>query len=289
VRNGVYVANVTPFREDRELTLDVAAYLEHVRWLADQGVAGVAPFGTNGEGPSVSVDEKIDVLEALVGDDLGIDVLPVLTEGSLVETLRLLRSINDLPVGAVLVLPPYYFKPAAERGLRDFYERVLEAARHPVLVYHIPRYAVPVPADLVAALPVWGVKNSSDDPEYSHAVRAAGKQVMVGTESDLAHDLLDAFGAISALANVVPAQMVEVHRRTEMGDDEGAAPLARHLAEVSELTREHDSPGILKKLAAAQSGVPMGTVRPPLLPPPTSYDVDAALARLCFDLTPSPT
>lgn len=289
MRNGVYVANVTPFVDDQELTLDVVAYREHVAWLADQGVTGVAPFGTNGEGPSVTVEEKATVLEALAQDDLGIDVLPVLTEGNLADTLRLLRRINDLPVGGVLVLPPYYFKPAAELGLRVFYERVLEAARHPVLVYHIPRYAVPVPTELVAALPVWGVKNSSGDPEYSRAVRAAGKEVMVGTESDLAHDLSDAFGTISALANVVPAQMVEVHRRVQDGDDEGAAALARHLLEVSELTQEHDSPGILKALASAQSGVPMGTVRPPLLPPPTWYDVDAALARLAFDLTPSHT
>jgi hypothetical protein len=37
---------------------------------------------------------------------------------------------------------------------------------------------------------------------------------------------------------------------------------------------------VLKVLAQAQSGIPMGTVRPPLLPPPPSYDVQAALARL---------
>jgi 4-hydroxy-tetrahydrodipicolinate synthase len=286
MRNGVYVANVTPFEDDHEFTLDVAAYRQHVAWLAGQGVAGVAPFGTNGEGPSVAVEEKIAVLEALVQDDLDIDLLPVLTEGNLVDTLRLLRRINDLPVVGVLVLPPHYYKPAAGQGLRVFYERVLEAARHPVLVYHIPRYSVPVPAELVASLPVWGVKNSSGDPAYSAAVRAAGKEVMVGTESDLAHDLAGAFGTISALANVVPAQMVEVHRRVRAGDAEGAVHLARHLREVSELTQEHDSPGILKSLASAQTGIPMGTVRPPLLPPPASYDVDAALARLAFDLAP---
>jgi len=286
VRQGVYVANVTPFGADREYTLDVAAYRRHVAWLASHGVAGVAPFGTNGEGPSVAVEEKIAVLEALVQDDLDIDILPVLTEGNLVDTLRLLRHVNDLPVAGVLVLPPHYFKPATEQGLRLFYERVLDVAHHPVLVYHIPRYSVPVPTDLVASLPVWGVKNSSGDPDYSRAVRAAGKQVMVGTEGDLAHDLVDAFGTISGLANVVPAQMVEVHRRVRTGDEAGAAPLAQHLRAVSELIQEHDSPGVLKSLAGAQSGIPMGTVRPPLLPPPASYDVEAALARLAFDLAP---
>ncbi len=283
MRNGVYAANVTPFRDDRDFALDVDAYRQHVAWLASEGVAGVAPFGTNGEGPSVTREEKLAVLEALIRDDLDIDVLPVLTEGNLPDTLWLLERVNDLPVGGVLVLPPHYFRPVAADGLRVFYERVVEASRHPVLVYHIPTYSVPVPADLVATMPVWGAKNSAvDDPAWSATIRAAGKQVMVGTEIDLVRDLPDSHGAISALANVVPGQMVEMHRRVTGDDRDAAADLSAHLRMVSELTKEHDSPGILKVLAQAQSGISMGTVRPPLLPPPAGYDVEAALERLRF-------
>jgi len=111
-------------------------------------------------------------------------------------------------------------------------------------------------------------------------VRAAGKQVLVGTEDDLATDLTDAFGSITSLANVVPDQMVELDRLIRSGDREAAERLSAHLVEVSGLTRVHDSPGVLKALAQARSGVPMGTVRPPLLPPPPSYDVRAAVERL---------
>src|SRR3954451_13628354 len=212
MRNGVYAANVTPFRADRDYTIDTEAYRRHVAWLAENGVTGVAAFGTNGEGPSVTVAEKAGVLEALVADDLGIDVVPVLTEGNLPDTLRLLERVNDLPVGGVLVLPPHYFRPVEEAGLRAFYERVLEATSLPVLVSHIPKSSVPVPADRVASLPVWGAKSSSGDPAWSATLRAAGKEVMVGTEDDLARDLPGGHGTISALANIVPEQMVEVHR-----------------------------------------------------------------------------
>jgi dihydrodipicolinate synthase/N-acetylneuraminate lyase len=62
---GVYVAAVTPFRDDAARTVDVDAYLAHVDWLASKGVAGVVAFGTNGEGPSVSGREKLEVLRAL--------------------------------------------------------------------------------------------------------------------------------------------------------------------------------------------------------------------------------
>src|SRR3712207_4352439 len=184
VLEGVYVANVTPFRDDERYSIDVDAYLGHVRWVAEHGVTGVIPFGTNGEGPSVSTREKLSVLEALVPAVGALHVVPTVAEGNLPDTLDLLAALQDLPVRAVMVLPPYYFKPAPIDGLRVFYERVLAATRHPVVVYHIPKYAVPVPAELVSGLAVWGVKDSGGEPGYAEAVRAAGKGVLLGTEDD---------------------------------------------------------------------------------------------------------
>lgn len=278
--HGVYVANVTPFRDDANRTLDVEAYRRHVAWLAEMGVTGVVPFGTNGEGPSVATSEKVGVLEALAEDAPGIEIVPAAMEGNLPDTLALLERVNDLPVSAVLVLPPYYFRPVAADGLRWYYERVLETSRHPVLAYHIPKYAVPVPAELVTALPLWGVKNSAGDVGYSAQVRAAGKGVLLGTEDDLAGQLPHAEGAISALANIVPEQVVELCRRVREGDAAGAERLSAHLRQVRAVTKEHDAPGLLKLLAQARHGARMGTVRPPLVPVPSTYDVPAAVARL---------
>ena len=278
--HGLYVANVTPFDAARGYAVDVAAYRHHVAWLAEHGVDGVVPFGTNGEGPSVATHEKTGVLEALVADDLGIHLLPTVAEANLPDTLALLERIDDLPVAGVLVLPPYYFKPLEADALRPFYERVLEATRHPVLAYHIPKYAVPVPAELVCSLPLWGVKDSDGKDEYSSTVRARGKGVLLGTEDDLPRRLPSVEGAISALANIVPEQVVELHRRIRAGEEEAARELSTHLQQVRALTKEYASPGLLKLLAQARHGAPMGTVRPPLVPVPASYDVEAALGRM---------
>jgi dihydrodipicolinate synthase/N-acetylneuraminate lyase len=279
---GVYVANVTPFVADRDYRIEVAAYRHHVGWLAEHGVNGIVPFGTNGEGPSVATHEKTGVLEALVSDDLGIEILPTVAEGNLPDTVALLQRINDLPVTAVLVLPPYYFKPLDAEGLRAFYERVLETSRHLVVAYHIPKYAVPVPAELVTSLPLWGVKDSDGNEEYSEAVRASGRGVLLGTEGDLIRRLPHAEGAISALANIVPEQVVELYGRIRAGDANRAQELSAHLKQVRALTKEYASPGLLKLLAQARHGGAMGTVRPPLVPVPESYDVAAALARTTF-------
>jgi 4-hydroxy-tetrahydrodipicolinate synthase len=266
---GIYVASVTPFRDDADRTVDVAAYRQHVAWLESKGVNGVVAFGTNGEGPSVASAEKAALLEALVADDPGIGIVPALTEGNLPDTLALLRRVNDLPVEGVLVLPPYYFRPVDAEGLRPFFERVLEVAQVPVLAYHFPRYSAAVPLELVTSMPFWGVKNSAGDLDYSAGVRAAGRQVMLGTEADLAGQLPDAQGAISALANIAPELMVEVHDRVRAGDEEAARLVSDRLSELQPLV----SPGILKAVAQSRSGVPMGTVRAPLTPVPVDTRV----------------
>src|SRR3712207_478060 len=276
---GVYVASVTPFRDDAALSVDVDSYLAHVSWLEEMGVRGVVPFGTNGEGPSVTMQEKLRVLEALFDRGLSLQVIPTVMQGNLPDSLEMVAALEDYPVAAVLVLPPYYFKPASAEGLRRFFEPVLEATGHPVVLYHIPKYAVPVPEEVVSGLPVWGVKDSGGEPGYAEAVLSAGKGVLLGTEDDLWQRLnTGAQGAISALANFIPERIVEMHEKVKSGDEAGGRALAEDLQKARAMTKEYASAAVLKKLAEARHGAPMGPVRPPFLPLPADYDPEPVLS-----------
>ena len=275
---GVYVANVTPFLDDDRYSIDHAAYGAHVQWLADHGVTGIVPFGTNGEGPSIAAREKRPVLEALADAAGGLQIIATVAEANLPDTLDQLSFLDDLPVRAVMVMPPYYFKPVETEGLRIFYDSVLAATRHPLLLYHIPKYAIPIPADLVMSLPVWGVKDSGGEAGYAESLHAAGKGVLVGTEDDLPGRLPTADGSISALANIVPEQVVALYSHIRAGRSEEAAKLSDHLLTVRAMTKEYASPGILKRVAEQRHGHPMGTVRPPLVPVSPSFDVVGATA-----------
>lgn len=269
---GVYVANVTPF-EEGSYDINVNSYLAHAEWLAGHGVRGVVPFGTNGEGTAVSFGEKRRVLEALFERELPMQIIPAVAQGNLPDTLEMLRWLDDFPATAVMVLPPYYHKPATAEGLRRFYEPVIEATRHPVILYHIPKYAVPIPEILVRELPVWGVKDSGGDSAYAEAVLDMGKEVLLGTEDDLWRTLnLGARGMISALANFIPERIVEMHRFVEKGDETEGKRLSGKLERVRSMTKEYTSAALLKRLAEARHGHPMGTVRPPLVPAPDDYD-----------------
>ncbi len=273
---GVYVANVTPFRENESIDLD--AYLGHVAWLAEQGVQGIVPFGTNGEGPAVALNEKLQVLAELFALNLPIQIIPAVMQGNLPESLALVRALNDLPTTAVLVLPPYYFKPVSADGLRRFFEPIVKASHHPVMLYHIPKYAVPIPKELAIDLPVWGVKDSGGEAGYAESLLRADRKVLIGTEDDLwARLSIGAQGMISALANFIPEHIVEVYQRFQDGDESKGKARSDQLKSIRAMTKEYASPGVLKNLAQARHGIPMGTVRPPLVPLPADYDPRAIL------------
>ena len=275
---GVYVANVTPFRDDASLSVDVDSYLAHASWLSEMGVRGIVPFGTNGEGPSVALHEKLRVLEALFARDLSFQVIPAVMQGNLPDTLEMVATLEDYPVTAVLVLPPYFFKPASAEGLKRFFQPVLEATSHPVVVYHA-NYAVPVPEEVVTDLPVWGVKDAAGEPGYAETVLQSGKGVLIATEDDLWQRLnLGAQGVISALANFIPEEILEMNRMVTEGDETGGKTLAEKLQQARAMTKEYASAAVLKRLAEARLGAPMGTVRPPFVPLPADYDPEPVLS-----------
>ena len=59
---------------------------------------------------------------------------------------------------------------------------MLEATRHPVIIYHIPKYAVHVPEEVVTDLPVWGAKDSSES-EYTEALLRANEVCSLGPKT----------------------------------------------------------------------------------------------------------
>ena len=104
--------------------------------------------------------------------------------------------------------------------------------------------------------------------------------LLLGTEDDYPGRLPTATAVISALANIVPEQVRELHDCVRAGDRSRAGVLSARLQEVRAITKEHASPAVLKALAQERHGAPMGTVRPPLVPLPVDYDATATLRRI---------
>ena len=278
--SGVFVPLLTAF--DNEGRVDPGAYVAFAQWLAGRGVDGLVPFGSTGEGPSLSMRERLTLLARLADAVPGTALVPAVTESSLDAVLEYVAAVNDLPAAGLMVLPPYYFRPLPADQLRRFIEPVLAASRHPVLLYHIPQFGPPVPVEALTGLPLWGVKDSGGDLAYTKAVLDAGANVMVGSERTLVEAVgMGAAGGIFGLANVLPEHLAAAYAAAKAGDREtAAATLTRALAFLDRLLAASQGGPVgwipvAKQLAGRRSGVYLGGGRPPV--PVAPEDAGAAL------------
>src|SRR5687768_6684872 len=98
---GIYVANLTPF--DAQDKINQRAYLGHAEWLAQNGVEGIVPFGSNGEGASLTAAEKSELLKTLFAAKLPLRIIPTVAESNLPAALATVKILNDSPAAAIMV------------------------------------------------------------------------------------------------------------------------------------------------------------------------------------------
>jgi 4-hydroxy-tetrahydrodipicolinate synthase len=225
---GVLSPVVTPFNAD--LSPDADRLLRHCRWLLGNNV-GLAVFGTNSEANSMSVEEKLDLLDCLVGE--GVDparMMPGTGCCALTDTVRLSAHAAKLGCAGVLMLPPFYYKGVSDEGLFRSFAEVIERVGSGALriyLYNIPPVSqVPISVALIERLlvaypgTIAGAKDSSGDwnvtQSYIDNFAADGFDVFPGSESFLLRGLrAGGVGCISATANVNPAAISRLHAEWE--------------------------------------------------------------------------
>ncbi len=215
---GVLAPVITPFTAD--LLPDQQRFITHCQWLLSQN-CGLAVFGTNSEANSMSAEERMMLLDALVA--AGIDpsrMMPGTGCCSVTETVELTAHAVKHGCAGVLMLPPFYYKNVSEEGLYRYFSEVVQRVgdtRLKIYLYHIPPVAIvgitpKLVERLLKAYPtaITGMKDSSGDwnntKTFLDAFATDGFDVFVGSESFLLANMRDdGAGTISATANVNPA------------------------------------------------------------------------------------
>jgi 4-hydroxy-tetrahydrodipicolinate synthase len=219
---GVLSPVVTPFKSD--YLPDAERFVRHCRWLVSNNV-GLAVFGTNSEGNSLSAQERMALLERLV--EAGVDparMMPGTGCCALSDSVRLSSHAVKLGCAGVLMLPPFYYKGVSDEGLYRNFAEVIEQvgdARLRIYLYQIPPVTqVAIGVALIERLlknypqNIAGIKDTSGDWNYTKTVLDAfaktGFDVFAGTETILLATMRGGgAGCISATANVNPAP---IHR-----------------------------------------------------------------------------
>ncbi len=182
VLNGVWCPSLMPL--DAKLEPDVGKFIDHCRWVLEEGCHGLVMFGTTGEANSFSVEERIRVLDAAIDAGLPADRMMVGTGcAALPDTVHLTRHAIDRGALGILMLPPFYYKNPSDEGLYAYFAHLVETIARDdlrVYLYHFPQMsATPLSSALVTRLRnafgavIAGLKDSSGDFEQSRAIVAA--------------------------------------------------------------------------------------------------------------------
>ncbi|MCP3995153.1 MAG: dihydrodipicolinate synthase family protein [bacterium] len=273
--SGVLCPVITPF--DSDLNPDPERLIRQCRWLLSQNV-GLAVFGTNSEANSLSVEEKIELLDRLI--DAGIDtarVMPGTGCCALTDTVRLTERAVELGCAGTLMLPPFFYKGVSDDGLFASYAEVIERVGSRALriyLYHIPPVSqVGISLDLIERLiraypdTVVGIKDSSGDWENTRSMlerRWDDFRIFAGSESFLLQTMQGGgAGCISATANVNPAAIDRLCRNWESRE---AVELQTELNAVRDAVMQYPMIPALKVTVAHFAGdSAWRTVRPPLV------------------------
>jgi len=284
--SGVLSPVVTPFNDD--LSPDADLLIKQCRWLLSQNV-GLAVFGTNSEANSLSIDEKIMLLDRLV--DAGVDtqrMMPGTGCCALTDTVKLTAHAAKLGCAGTLMLPPFYYKGVSDDGIFANFAEVIERVGDESLriyLYHIPPIAqVGFSVDLIDRLvtrypqTVVGIKDSSGDWDNTYAMlerKWDDFRIFVGSESFLLANMQNGgAGCISATANVNPAAIDHLYQSWQ---SDNADAQQHSLDDIRSTVMAYPMIPALKATVAEFSGEEQWrTVRPPLLN--LGADESAALA-----------
>lgn len=275
--SGLWPPAATPFAAD--FSVDRPAFLAHCRALLDDGADGLAILGTTSEANSLSLSERIGLMQALIDGGIAARrLLPGTGACAVPDAVELSRQATHAGCAGVLLLPPFFYKGVPNAGLLDYVSQVVENvgdSRLRVYLYHIPQMAgAGWSLDLIGLLReafpevVVGLKDSSGDWRNTRAIIEAfpGFAVFPASESFMSDAIpLGAAGCISATANVNAGGIARLIAALRAGKDAAAAQASA--AAVREAVSAFPLVPAVKTVLAARYGkADWCRMRPPLRP-----------------------
>jgi 4-hydroxy-tetrahydrodipicolinate synthase len=271
---GSYSVNVTPFTADGS-AIDLDANRRFVDWQIAQGVPGIIILGTTGEFLTVCDAERRAFVEDSVAHvDGRIDVLVGAANAHSPNAARYAAEAQAAGADGLMIIPPYYYTPT-EDEIVGYYDTITRGCDLPIMLYNNPVTSnVDMSADLVARLTrefdtVRYIKEASMDVARVYDIVEATDGVMnvFAGERIVESFLLGAVGYVNPFGNYIPRASTRIWELLEAGRIDDAKAIQRHITVIEHTIAEgHPTYGhqCYSKALAAECGVPVGDVRPPL-------------------------
>jgi len=268
---GTLTAMVTPFRRDRIAYDDL---LELVERQVKGGIDGLVPVGTTGESPTLSHEEHMDVVRAVVAAARGrVPVVAGTGSNSTREAVELTTLAHEAGADAMLVVAPYYNKPGPE-GLFRHFCAVAESTDRSIILYSIPgRCGIEIGVPVVERLRAryrhvaWIKESGGSVDRVDQLKQAMGDDIIVLSGDDsltLPFLAVGAEGVISVASNLWVKEVCAMVARARSGDFAAAARIHRRLYPIFKALFVEPSPAAIKAALAQAGVIGSAEVRPPL-------------------------
>ena len=233
---GTFTALVTPFRDGG---IDVSAFEQLIETQIAAGISGIVAVGTTGESPTLSHDEREQVIRVAVAKaNKRCLVLAGTGSNSTQHAIAHTKLAEKLGVDTALLVGPYYNKPSQE-GLFRHFRAIADATSLPIMLYNIPgRCGVDIMPETVARLAKES-RNIVSIKEASGSVERVGElrrhlpdafTILSGDDSlTLPFMAVGAAGVVSVASNLFPSEVCALVRAAESGQFELAEKRHRKL------------------------------------------------------------
>ncbi len=291
---GVGVALVTPFQKDG--SVDFAAYQRLINHVIEGGVDYVVALGTTGESPTLSKEEKYEVLDKTIEFvEKRVSVVAGFGGNYTDSVLKNTKGYHFNGIDAILSVSPAYSKPTQE-GIYQHYKAIAAVSPRPIILYNVPgrtgsNMTAATTLRLAKDLPnVVAMKEASgnlvqcmeivkDNPRKDDFLVVSGDDIvtlpMIGFGMD---------GVISVIANATPKLFSEMVHSALKGDFVTARKRHFELLELTQLIFAENNPGGVKA-ALSVLGICEENFRLPIVPVSRTLKekIEAAIGELGGD------
>ena len=287
--SGVLTALATPFTSDGQIDENTLRRL--VDRSIDGGVDGVVACGSTGEFAAMSGAERRLVVETVIDQTAGrVPVVAQTGAVSTAEAIELSRHAEAAGASVLMVVTPYYEPLTLEETLH-YLRTVASAVDIPIMLYNLPSATgVNLSPTTVGQLArevdnIRYIKDTSADmAQAGQLIHHYGDVIstFVGWDTLLLAALTEgAAGFMAGTANIMPAQLVSIHRALVAGELDRARREWAHIYPLMDAIMS--APFIAAvKTALNAVGFPVGSPRKPLLDldPDTAATISSLAAAL---------
>ena len=269
---GTGVALITPFNED--FSVDYKSLENIVEFTLSNGADFLVALGTTSEAPTLTAEEKDNVLKTIIKSAKG--RCPIMLGMGGNNTMSLLNSIKNQDfngVDGILSVVPYYNKPN-QRGMKAHFEMVADNSPVPVVLYNVPgRVGVNLQASTCVELAehpnIIAVKEASGNLQQIMEIlrdKPSDFDVLSGDDGITQPMMaLGAKGVISVAANGYPELFCKMVKSMMTHDNETALSLHYRILKMNNLIFADGNPAGIKCLMAYRN-LCKNVLRLPLVP-----------------------